>query len=230
VRLFRKYGRSQKIIDILVIIFLFSSLSVSSAPQQTGNRIDSNFELLNNISIKAIDEILANMPSIEKEKRVVLVKGRGLGEIDFVFENALLKQTDKAGINVSRKTDITDSTQVSQPNYELNYQLLEMSLTYPEISRSWWIGAKEVERYARIHLFVQLVDIESGDVVWIGETEKTFNDVIPYSFLDKVEDDTYSFTKPERSEFSLSKLIQPVIVTGIVSGLVYLFFSNQSNE
>ena len=87
-----------------------------------------------------------------------------------------------------------------------------------------------MERNARIHLFVQLVDIKSGDIIWIGETEKTFNDVIPYSFLDKVEDETYSFTKPERSEFSLSKLIQPVIVTGIVSGLVYLFFSNQSNE
>ncbi|MCD6379840.1 hypothetical protein J7M07_05275 [bacterium] len=229
-KLFRKYGKTQKIIDILVVIFIFSSLSASSAPQQTGDWIDSNFQLLNNLSIEAIDEILANMPSIEKEKRVVLVKGRGLGEIDFVFENALLQQTNNAGMSVSRKTDIADSTETVQTGYELNYQVLEMSLTYPEISRSWWIGAKEVERNARIHLFVQLVDIKSGDIIWIGETEKTFNDVIPYSFLDKVEDETYSFTKPERSEFSLSKLIQPVIVTGIVSGLVYLFFSNQSNE
>ena len=229
-KLFRKYGRTQRIIDILVIIFLFSSLSVSSAPQQTGEKIDSNFELLKNISIKAIDEIIENMSPVGSEKRVVLNKARSVGEVDFVFENALVQQTKNAGINISLKMDKTDSTRTVNNDYEFNYQILEMSLKYPEISRSWWIGDKEVERYALIHIFVQLVDVESGDVIWIGEAKKVFNDVIPYSFLDKVEDETYSFTQPERNEFSLSKLIQPVVMTGIVSGLVYLFFSNQSNE
>ncbi len=230
-RFFRKYGKLHKIIDIVIIVFLFSSLSASSAPQKTGERIYSNFELLNNISITAIDEILANMPSLENEKRILLIKSRGVGEIDFVFENALLDRTIDAGMDVYRKEKAeTDSTQTVQSGYELNYQVLRMSLKYTDISRSWWIGAKEVERWLQIHLFVQLVDIESGDIIWIGETEKEFNDVIPYSFLDKVEDENYAFTKPERKEFSMSKLVQPIVVTGIVAGLVSLFFSNQSDE
>lgn len=230
-RIFRKYGKTQKIIDILVIIFLFCSLSASSAPEKTGEQIQSNFDLLKDLSVRAIDEIIENMPPIGNEKRIVLVKSRGVGEIDFVFDNVLLKQTGDAGMNVSRKkVSESDTALAVQPDYEFNYQIIEMSLKYPEINRSWWIGAKEVERYAGLHLFVQLIDNRSGDIIWIGETEKNFDDVIPYSSLDKVENETYAFTKPERDEFSMGKLIQPVIVTGIVSGLVYLFFSNQSDE
>lgn len=230
-RFFRKYSKLQKIIDIVIIVFLFSSLSASSAPQQTGERIYSNFELLNNLSITAIDEILTNMPSLEDGKRILLIKSRGIGEIDFIFENALLERTIGTGMDVYREEKAeTDSVKTVQHGYELNYQVLRMSLKYPDISRSWWIGAKEVERLVQIHLFVQLVDIESGDIVWIGETEKEFDDVIPYSFLDKVEDENYTFTKPKRKEFSMGKLIQPIIVTGIVAGLVSLFFSNQSDE
>lgn len=215
----------------MVICFLFASFSVSSSPEKTGEKVQTNLEILEYLSGKAIDEILDNMNRIDRESRVLLVKSRSVGEIDFVFENELLKNLTDKGLKVSEKVpDEENKDQGAHIDYEFNYQIVRMSLSYPDIGRSWLIGAKEVERYAEIHLFVQLIDFNSGDIIWIGETEKIYDDVIPYSLLEKVEDTEFDFTMPERNEFSWGKVVQPVIVTGIVTGLVYLFFSNQSNE
>ncbi len=224
-RSLRERIRLTRIISTLVIVFLFASFSVSSSPQKTGEKVDTNFDILKQVSNRAIEEMLANMPKIEKSSRIRLVKSRSIGEIDFVFENTLLQTLASRGFQVTDKNPDQE-----EPDYELDYQIVRMSLSYPDIGRSWLIGAKEVERYAEIHLFTQLMDSASGDIIWIGETEKRYSDVIPYSALEKVEDAEYAFTRPERNEFSWGKLVQPVIVTGIVSGLVYLFFSNQSGE
>ena len=50
------------------------------------------------------------------------------------------------------------------------------------------------------------------------------------SLLDSVEDEEYAFCKPTRNEFKWSRLIEPLAVAGIITGLVFLFFSNQSEE
>jgi hypothetical protein len=75
-----------------------------------------------------------------------------------------------------------------------------------------------------------LIETGSGEIVWVGDTQKRYEDVISYSLLEKVEDPEYSFTRPERKEIRLSRLIEPLVVGGVVIGLVFLFFSNQSNE
>lgn len=230
-RSLRERIRLTRIISTLVIVFLFASFSASSSPQKTGEKVNTNFDILKKVSSRAIEEILANMPKIDKSSRIRLIKSRSVGEIDFVFENTLLQTLTARGFKITDKNPGQDEvSKAEEADYELDYQIVRMSLTYPDIGRSWLIGAKEVERYAEIHLFTQLMDSASGDIIWIGETEKRYSDVIPYSALEKVEDPEYAFTRPERNEFSWGKLVQPVIVTGIVSGLVYLFFSNQSNE
>ena len=218
-----------KAITLIVLVCLFTSFSVSSSPQKTGEQISTNLEILQDISGKAFDEIMANMFNIEKGSSVLLMKDRGVGDIDFVLDNVILKTLNDAGLRVRERIEKKEGETVN-PDYILKYQIVRMSFSYPDIGRNWLIGEKEVERLAEISLFVQLVDGETGDTVWIGEAEKQFNDVIPYSLLERVEDQEYAFTRPERDEWTWTSFIEPVVVTGIVTGLVYLFFSNQSNE
>ncbi len=48
--------------------------------------------------------------------------------------------------------------------------------------------------------------------------------------LFQVENDLFTFTKPEKKATNWSKIVEPVVVSGIIVGLIYLFFSNQSSD
>ena len=159
---------------------------------------------------------------------VVLDKVKGIDDgIDFVFDNLLLKEMKGKGIRVALSSN---KKGLKEARYRFSYQILKLSIDYPRIARKYWLGTKKVKRNAVSYVFAQMEDLESGDVVWVGESRKDYNDEIDYSLLDAVEDSDYKFTMPERHELKWSKLAEPVVVTGIVAGLVYLFFSNQSNE
>jgi hypothetical protein len=164
---------------------------------------------------------------------IQISKDKSIGDIDFVFENLLLKTMRERGHRVSvaaSKEGGVAAAPPVRPDYRFSYQIIKMALTYPKICRRYWLGAKEVERRAEIGIFAKLIDMDSGDVIWVGDTAKSFDDTIDYSLLKRVEDENYVFTKPARDETSWTRILEPVVVTGIVAGLVYLFFSNQSND
>ena len=229
-RLFRYRKRFSHMLCIICAAALFVAITASGAPSEPQERILTNFELLEETAGRAVDELLANMPSVQRGTAIQLMKARGVGEIDFVFENVLLKRMQEKGYRVSIETPEGENEENNAALYRLSYQIIRMSLVYPRIGRRYWFGAKEVERLAEIGIFAQFADLESGDIVWVGDAQKKYDDMISYSQLREVEEEQYSFTTPERDELRWSRLIEPIIVTGIITGLVYLFFSNQSDE
>lgn len=217
-------------IRVTCAVALFVVLTASGAPSEPEERVSTNFEILENTSKRAVDELFANMPAIPPGAAIELVKARGVGEIDFIFENVLLRRMQEGGYRVSAGVPGQEDDGGNGSRYRLSYQIIRMSIVYPRIGRRYWFGAKEVERLAEIGIFVQLADLESGDIVWVGDAQKKYHDTIRYAQLKVVEEAQYAFTMPERDELRWGRLVEPIIVTGIISGLVYLFFSNQSDE
>ena len=212
-------------------LFCFAAVHpVSSSPSGTGERTTSNFDVLENLSGSVMKELIANMPVLPHDALLYLRKDMGVGEVDFVLENVMLAAFRDRGIKVTQENPRERLLSDSLSTYRLSFQIIRMSLTYPKISRRYWLGAKEVERNAEIDVFAQIVDMKSGDIIWVGDTHKDYEDVIGYSLLEKVEDPEYAFTRPARKELKWSRLIEPIVVGGVVVGLVYLFFSNQSND
>jgi hypothetical protein len=72
-----------------------------------------------------------------------------------------------------------------------------------------------------------LVDPTDQSVVWIGEAERSHKDKFSYGDLEEIEAGSFMFTKPEQKSTSWGKVVEPVVVSGIIIGLIYLFFSNQ---
>ncbi len=228
--IFRGDRPFKRILVFLCLLCFAAVYPVSSSPNGTGESITTNFDLLENLSAAAANELISNMPALPGGTILYLKKDKSVGEIDFVLENTMLVAFRDAGLQITQD-DPRDRLPGEQlPSYRLSFQIIRMSLTYPKISRRYWLGAKEVERSAEIDIFAQLIDTKSGDIVWVGDTHKEYEDVIGYSLLEKVEDPEYAFTRPERKELRWSRLIEPVVVGGVVVGLVYLFFSNQSND
>lgn len=228
--IFRKDISLRRFLGALCLFSFLGLLPATSSPHGAGESITTNFALLENLSGEVMRELIANMPDLPHGALVYLSKDRSVGEIDFVLENVMIVAFRDAGLKVTREDPRERMPGEQLPAYRLSFQIIRMSLTYPKISRRYWLGAKEVERNAEIDIFAQLIDMGSGDIVWVGDTQKDYDDVIGYSLLERVEDPEYGFTRPERKELRWSRLIEPMVVGGVVVGLVYLFFSNQSND
>lgn len=229
-RVFRYRNGLSRFISIACAVSLLLVFTATGAPSEMKERTPTNFELIEHTAASAVDELLGNMPAVPSGAAVLLMKARGVGEIDFIFENMLLRRMQELGYRVAIDVSEKEGPQPDDTRYRLSFQIIRMSLAYTRIGRQYWIGAKEVERLAEIGVFAQLADLDSGDIVWVGDAQKKFDDTIRYSELKMVEEEQYGFTKPERNELRWSRFVEPVIVTGIISGLVYLFFSNQSDE
>lgn len=213
---------------LLCLTVLMASLPATSSPQGAGEAVITNYEVLERIAAEAVDELIDNMPAVPEGTLLLLTKEKGIGAgIDKVFENVIVRRMTEAGMRVSVKPPEPDSAQ--RPGFELSYQIIGFSLKYPGIGRSYWIGAKEVERLAEIGIFAKLIESGPAEIVWVGDTQKKYEDRIAYSLLDRVEDPAQDFTRPPRNEIRWSRIVEPVIVGGIVVGLVYLFFANQDN-
>lgn len=226
----RSHTMIRRMTGFLCLFFFILIHPVSSIPLGSDERVLPNYDVLEKLSGEAMLELLSNMPRFPEGSVVYLEKQKGIGEIDFVLENVMLGAFKDAGVNIARQEAEGLEVKEGQRSFRLSYQIIRMSLGYSKISRRYWLGPKRVEREAQIDLFAQLTETGSGEIIWVGDTQKRYEDVISYSLLEKVEDPEYAFTRPERKEVRLSKLIEPLVVGGVVIGLVFLFFSNQSNE
>jgi hypothetical protein len=186
----------------------------------------TNFEIIDRVSSEVVKDIIAGLGPEQHGETLLLNKVKSAGAVDFMLENAFVKETHEAGIRIA----VEGPNVTASGKYRLSYQIIHLSLSYPRSSRRFWLGPREVARSARADVFAQLIDVATGNVLWVRETHKEYNDTIDYSRLKEVEDAQYDFTRPPHSEFKMTKLFEPLIVGGIVVGLVYLFFSNQSNK
>lgn len=213
----------------LCLAIVITTFPAVSSPQGTGEQTITNYGILEKIAGEALDELAGNMPSIARETVILVRKEGGIDkDIDKVFENELVRKMMEAGLRIASST--SNSAQAEIPEYVFSYQILSYSIKYPDIGRSYWVGTKEVERLAEVSVFVKLLDSDTGEIIWVGEAQKKYEDRIAYSLLERVEDPTHDFTVPVRDEIRWSRFVEPVIVTGIVVGLVYLFFSNQDSN
>ena len=85
-------------------------------------------------------------------------------------------------------------------------------------------------RLAQVELHMRLMEEGGRRVTWSKNVQHSTSDVISYGSAAYLESAAYAFAKPERSPSFLTKLYEPLIVTAIVGGLVFLFYSNQSGD
>ncbi len=226
---FRDERLLARIAAVLLLAIVITTFPAVSSPQGTGENTITNYEILEKIAGEALDELAVNMPSIARETIILIRKEGGIDSgIDKVFENELVRKMTTAGLRIASKTPEVEQTE--RPEYVFSYQIISYSVKYPDIGRSYWVGAKEVERLAEVGIFAKLLDSSTGEIVWVGEAQKKYEDRIAYSLLERVEDPAHDFTMPVRDEIRWSRFVEPVVVTGIVVGLVYLFFSNQDSN
>lgn len=202
------------------------SSCVALAGVASASDAPSNLDLMTRLSGGVMEELVDNFRA-EIATRGVKLKPHTNNETYQFLTNIVTSVLTAQGV----KTYQPSNAQVEgEPPLVLEFQTLEFSIGYTDIYRSYLIGGKRVKRAADVTILSKLVDPADDSVVWIGEASRDHSDQFSWGELDEVEAGTFTFTKPERKGSGWGKIVEPVFVSGIIVGLIYLFFSNQDEE
>jgi hypothetical protein len=228
------------------------SLLVDVSGVRAAEPSPSNLDVMTRLTTEVVTELQAQFaPHVQN--RSVTIKPFGAGE-DYLFVgNVLVEAMTRAGLRTTRGAapGAPQSRPLSTGNAALDstiassgaggggdvtgalvleYQTIAFQLGYTDVYRSHLIGGKHVKRDARVRIFATLSNASNGQVLWTGEAHRDNQDNFERGDTGRVEAGNYAFLRPEFPSSGFSRYAEPVFVTAIVVGLIYLFFANQSSE
>ena len=178
----------------------------------------TNMDLLVETVASAVDESLARieMPD-DAATAPLLVVAQSKHDADWMVEHLLANRLLTRGFSVT-----LDSTAAQPTSMRLSYRVLDLG-----VSAHSGLRGSEVSRQGRVTLALRLSDERDDVVHWQDEITLTQRDRIPKKQLAILQHDQFKFAKTELEEQTWSKFVEPVIVSTVLGGLIYLFFSNR---
>lgn len=133
----------------------------------------------------------------------------------------------KAAPGSDAGTPAQPAADLPHPEYVLRYRVLHFAISYPKNYRTSPLGSRKVQRRVSVSLVASLLRGARENVVWVGDGSSERLDTVPAGKLSLLEGTDFPFTQPVLETRGLGRLVEPALVSGIVLGLVYLFYTNQ---
>jgi len=183
----------------------------------------TNYELVRTAAHLASAKLITGIRSVHAGSEPLALRAVGTHAGNFLVENALSSALTEAGIAVRTEAESLDRV--------LEFEVVDLGLTYPHSRRRAWLGERRVTREARARLFARVVDPAAASVVWADAAEAKQVDEVPVEKLADLEEKSPAeYMKATLPARRWNKVVEPVVVTGIVVGLIVLFFSNQETN
>jgi hypothetical protein len=176
---------------------------------------------------------LAHAMATEVATATLAELGGALGDCVFVApraEHAGNGIVELALAEAARRQGLRAAPGPAECSRHLEFRILELKIAYTGVDRSALWTRKEIERHGSCVVAARLVDAASGSELAVSQQEVVMADRFPYALRELVASPSYPFTAPALNERDWSKSAEPFVVTGMIAGLVYLFFSNQSGD
>ncbi|UCH85019.1 MAG: hypothetical protein JSW50_04830 [Candidatus Latescibacterota bacterium] len=227
----------QKYRPVLAVGLLAVVIAVVPGALRADEPVMTNLDVVKKLTTDVIEEMLTSVPEGVKADEVWVASPGNDERYNFVFDMLTgtltargVKTHDRLGQAASDSSGANSGVVVRGNELWLEFDIHDFDLEYTKIYRKFLIGGKKVKRRADVSLIAKLVDSSDGLVLWQGEASKSYSDQFPYSQISEVEAGLHEFTKPPREGRSWGKVIEPIAVSAIIVGLIYLFFSNQSGD
>jgi hypothetical protein len=194
------------------VLLLLSATTAVASPYPT------NMDLLIETVESAVDAGLAQMAVPADAASVpLLVAPQSEHDANWMVDHILTNRLLARGFQVT-----LDSTAVQASSMRLSYRVLDLG-----VSGQSGLRGSGVDRQGRVTLALRLSDESDDSVHWQDEITRTRQDQIPKNQLEILQHDDLKFAQTELEEQSWSKFVEPVIVSTVLGGLIYLFFSNR---
>lgn len=205
---------------------LAALIVVSTAGPVPAQEAASNLDVMEGLTREVAGDIVTAFDAARRGRPVRLSPAQTTEEYRFV-ESMFTSVLDERDVPV-----YTGAAKEETPAdvLELRFETLEFGVEYPDVFRSYLIGGKNVRREAVVTIRGTLVDPASGAVLEVTESSRGESDEFSYGDLGTMERGTFEFLRPPMPSSGWTRVVEPVFVSGIIVGLIYLFFSNQSDE
>lgn len=179
----------------------------------------ANLELLNR-TLHALAVETARHIDLPDSAGLHYAAARESAAWDWLFERALYDELSvKRGLRLHRVEAAVSEWPL------LFYAPLELRIRYDHHRA----GSGRSVRRATARLYVKYQD-PTGELIFSSEVERTLVDTIRSDQIAALEDHAYPFTAGERTPPSrLKRILEPLLLTAITGGIIYLFYSFRSN-
>jgi len=210
-------------------ICLTLGLVAGATAPRAAELVATNLDLLTRLTAGVVQELQGKMLA-GVAGRPVALKPFAAGEEYTFVTNVFTAELTRAGVTTLQQgTGSTASAADSTGPVVLQYQNVAFGVSYVDSHRAYLVGGKRVERRAIVRIMATLSEPD-GRVLWVGEAQRESEDEFEQGDAALVEQGTYQFARPVMPAGGWGRYAEPVFVTGIIVGLIYLFFSNQSDN
>lgn len=185
----------------------------------------SNLTVLTELAGEVMQEAVDRM-RLPEGSEIRITQG-GQDDASWLVHSTLLEELTNRGHVVM--VSGSDPSGVERPRYDIWYQIVTCRTTIPRSWREWVVGSRKVERKTQCDVHFRLSD-ESSAVVWAGKVERERREIIPGGRLKELSTPGQPFASPEAESGGWDKVVEPVVVAGIVGGLIYLFYTSRSTD
>jgi hypothetical protein len=220
------FSGSHKI--LIVLLALLSVLRIPSITRAEDHTLSQELPPNNEVFLRGalrslIEETFSDYPKNTSD--FVILKAEEDRPENWLLEDELLTYLLSLNLQVGLST--ADSNRYLPESKLLFYRIIDLKLDYPQTQRKGIWGRRSVTRRAWMVLSFREEDRITGKVLWSrrGQSEKT--DMVQRSLIPSLSNPSYPFLCPSVSRDPLSRYVEPVLLTTIVGGLVYLFFANR---
>jgi hypothetical protein len=112
----------------------------------------------------------------------------------------------------------------------LDLRLVEFGVSYSDVGRKMLFGPLRFTRVGGVYIQVTSLKGPEGELRQVLSAERHRIDRLSGSQRSLAEGASYPFNLPVLKSPGLGRYIEPTVVVGIVSSLVYLFYANQSSK
>jgi hypothetical protein len=202
---------------------------VGAGGVRAAETVATNIDLMQQLTADVVRELHGKFAATTGN-RPVRLKPAGTTE-DYTFvTNVFTEELTRLGMTtIEPSTAGAPVDSAVADAVTLKYQNVVFELKYLDSHRSYLIGGKRVNRMASVRI-ITTVTAADGRVLWVGEASKEYTDELDYGDTGQLEQGNYAFNHPVVPSSGWGRYAEPVFVTGIIVGLIYLFFSNQSDN
>ncbi|MCK5131552.1 MAG: hypothetical protein KAR40_05310 [Candidatus Sabulitectum sp.] len=192
----------------MITVFLLELVLVGSM---------TNLDMLETVVLNAMEPVAEQVSAQGLETVTLNIQGEHEG--GWLLEQIATSALSAAGVTVYIARDEGDWT--------LNLRPMELGVTYAQTRRSWVLGGKQVPRLASCEIAATLVDPE-GNVILTSREGSVIENIVCPSDIIILESSTEKWINGELSDEESGNILEPLVVTGVVTALVYLFYSSRN--
>lgn len=201
------------------VVFIFVVALGAAVPPAFSSALPTNIDMITATVEAAIEQGLAAMetPDTTTWDGALFVVPQAKHDANWLVDHLLSERLLARGFEVS-----LDSAQAAPGSVRLSYRILELGLK----GKAGLISS-QVERQSHVTIALQLSEPDGQTLYWQDEETVFQKNYAPKDKLEFLQTTSFGFAETDLEEQTWGKFVEPVIISTVLGGLIYLFFSNR---